>query len=266
MSNEAFFAGVRKVVGKLDQTQVDSINGIMAEAQARGVTDPDMLGYLLSTGWHEAKLRPVREGFKKTDASARAYVKRHYGNKYGKPAGPYGHWYYGRGLVQLTWHSNYKKVGQRIGVDLEQFPDKAMEPDTAAAVLVNGMLQGWFNGSGKGLAHYLGNGRKDWKNARRTVNITDKWQRFRDTAIAFSKVIKAHPWKIERKAAVKPAPEAPQKPVQTNDGAKAAGGAAVGILGGLAAFWHNGGFVLLSAIGIVAAGYFGIRMIKNRSK
>lgn len=211
MNNDAFFAGVRKVVGKLDQTQVDSINAIMTEAMGRGITNPNMLGYMLSTGWHEAQLRPVREGFTKTEAAARVYVRRYYANKYGKPAGPYGHWYYGRGLVQLTWHVNYRKVGSKIGVDLEQFPDRALEPAIAAKVLVHGMLEGWFNGNGKGLSHYLGNGKTDWKNARRTVNITDKWETFRDTAQKFAAVIRTTDY----------VPETSKKPMQqTNDGAK----------------------------------------------
>lgn len=207
MSNAAFFAGIRKIVGKLDQTQVDSINAIMAAADKRGITNPDMLGYFLATGWHEAQLRPVREGFKKTDAAARLYVQKHYPDKYGKPAGPYGHWYYGRGLVQLTWHQNYKDVGRKIGIDLERYPDKALEPDTAATILVDGMLGGWFNSSGHGLAHYLGGNTLDWKGARKTVNVYDKWQTFRDTAIKFAKVIRSTQY----------APEPPQQPADAPD-------------------------------------------------
>lgn len=194
MSNAAFFAGIRKIIGRLDQTQVDSINAIMSEADKRNITNPDMLGYFLSTAWHEARLRPVREGFATSDLSARVYVKKHYPDKYGKPAGPYNHWYYGRGLVQLTWHSNYVKVGKRIGVDLERYPDKALEPEIAAIILVDGMLGGWFNGEGHGLAYYLEGNRRDWRGARRTVNLTDKWQTFRDTALRFSEVISKSPY------------------------------------------------------------------------
>lgn len=205
MSNADFFAGVRKVLGALDQTQVDSINSIMAEAHRRGVRNPDMLGYFLSTGWHEAKLRPVREGFAKTDSAARAHVRRHFPGRYDKPAGPYGHWYYGRGLVQLTWHRNYVRVGRLIGVDLEQYPDRALEPAIAARVLVDGMLDGWFNGQKHGLAYYLDKPSPDWRNARRTVNITDKWTTFRDTARRLSAVISKTPWEPEKPV---------QKPVQ----------------------------------------------------
>ena len=206
MSNRDLFNDIRKIVGSLDQVQVDSINGILSNARREGVDDPVLQGYMLSTGWLEARLRPVREGFKKTDEEARKYVKRHYSHKYGKPAGPYGHWYYGRGLVQLTWHHNYKASSADVGVDLEKYPDKALEPAIASRLLVRGMMDGRWNGRRKGLADYLGNGKRDYKNARRTVNVTDKWTKFRDVAKQFTAALEAHPYQIETTQ-----PEPPKK-------------------------------------------------------
>ena len=118
---------------------------------------------------------PVREGFKATDAAARAYVAKNYGDTYGKPAGPWGHVYYGRGLVQLTWFDNYEREG--IAAD----PDRALDPEFAAELMFKGLLDGRWNGKGKGkgkgIAFYLPTGGPDdLMNARRTVNITDHWQ------------------------------------------------------------------------------------------
>lgn len=42
--------------------------------------------------------------------------------------------YPGRGLIQITWKSNYYKYGLRIGVDLVKDPDKALEPNNAAKI------------------------------------------------------------------------------------------------------------------------------------
>lgn len=42
--------------------------------------------------------------------------------------------YPGRGLIQITWKSNYDKYGRRIGVDLVSNPDAAMEPANAAKI------------------------------------------------------------------------------------------------------------------------------------
>lgn len=260
MSNAKFFAAVRKICGGLDQTQVDSINGILSEAMNRGVSDPAMLGYMLSTGWGECRLRPVREGFKKSEKSARAYVARHYGHKYGKPAGPYKHWYYGRGLVQLTWLDNYKAVSKVLGIDLVKNPDLALQPDTAAKILVHGMLSGMFNGKGKGLAHYLGNGRRDWKNARRTVNITDKWQRFRDTAKRFAAALEAHGYEPGKPSTAKPK-------VKPTSGEVATGGAGAAVAGvgvALATAWDNGLWVLLSAVGVAAVAFIIWRVVKRK--
>ena len=112
---------------------------------------------------------PVREGFAKSDAAARTYVKRK-GYQYAKPAGPYGEVYYGRGLVQLTWLANYAKEG------IEATPDKALEPKFAAELMFKGLLDGRWNGRKKGIAFYLPtSGPDDLKNARRTVNLTDHW-------------------------------------------------------------------------------------------
>lgn len=46
-----------------------------------------------------------------------------------------GRMYCGRGFVQLTGRANYKTYGDAIGVDLVRFPDRANDPEIAAAVL-----------------------------------------------------------------------------------------------------------------------------------
>ena len=83
----------------------------------------------------------------------------------------------GRGQVQLTWEENYRKTGDLIGLDLVNNPDLMLDPRISARVMIEGIIDGRFNGRGKGVAFYLpDSGPDDLKNARRTVNITDKWQ------------------------------------------------------------------------------------------
>lgn len=157
----------------LSRSQVGGIEGILDAFAVTGDGRDKTLAYGLATARREvgAGMVPVREGFKKTDAEARAYVLKHYASKYGRPAGPWGHVYYGRGIVQLTWLSNYEREG--IAAD----PDKALEPKFAAELMFKGLLDGRWNRLGKGLAHYLPTGgTDDLKNARRTVNITDHWE------------------------------------------------------------------------------------------
>jgi hypothetical protein len=195
---EVFFRELRKKLTRnLDQKQVDSINGILKYAKKNNITNQFVLSYFISTAWGECRLRPVREGFKKTDRAARAYVKR-MGYKYAKVIN--GHVYYGRGLVQLTWDFNYEDWG------ITDDPDKALEPDFAAKVLVIGMLDGRYNGRGKGIEFYLDRPKPDWKNARRTVNVTDKWQKFRDWAFIINECFDS------AAAAHKPGTETTPKP------------------------------------------------------
>lgn len=174
-----FFAHLRSgaapMFGKsLSKSQVAGIEGILDGFAMTGDGRDKTLAYGLATARREvgAGMVPVREGFKKTDAEARAYVLRNFKDRgYAEPAGPWGHVYYGRGIVQLTWLKNYDREG--IAGD----PDKALEPAFAAELMFKGLLDGRWNSLGKGLAFYLPTGGPDdLKNARRTVNITDHWE------------------------------------------------------------------------------------------
>jgi len=44
--------------------------------------------------------------------------------------------YHGRGFIQLTGRENYRKVGNAIGLPLEEKPELAERPDVAAKVAV----------------------------------------------------------------------------------------------------------------------------------
>jgi hypothetical protein len=181
MDRGKLFAALRRrgtaVFGSsLSQSQVDGINGLLDAFVSHGDGRVKTLAYALATVYHETGRRmvPVREGFAKDDASARRIVAQ---RDYGKPAGKYGHVYYGRGQVQLTWIDNYDRSSADAGYDLVAYPDKMLDPVISARVLFRGLLDGRWNGKGKGIAFYLpSNGPDDLKNARRTVNVTDKWQ------------------------------------------------------------------------------------------
>lgn len=176
----AFFAGVRKVTGPLDQEQVDSINAILTEAAHHPV---GWVAYELATGWHEARFTPQHEW------------GRGKGKEYGRP-GKYGQSQHGRGLVQLTWDRNYEWADERFALDgalLADF-DRALEPDLAARILVIGMEEGAF--TGRKLADYLGErGNVDqFAAARRVVNGTDKARLIAGYAVEFQKALDAGRW------------------------------------------------------------------------
>lgn len=192
MNRADFYAALRKrssgVFGtSLGQSQVDGIEGILDAFATHGDGNPKTLGYALATTYHETGRRmvPVREGFAKTDLGARRAVanlaKKRGPNsavaRYSKPAGPYGHVYYGRGRVQETWLENYLTSSKDAGVDLVKYPDKHLDPEIDARILIRGLIDGRWNGRGKGIGFYLPEtGSNDLKNARRTVNVLDEWE------------------------------------------------------------------------------------------
>jgi len=69
--------------------------------------------------------------------------------------------YHGRGYIQLTGRANYGTYGKKLGVDLENDPDLAMDPQVSAQVLAC-----YFKERGVATAARSG----DWRRVRKLVN------------------------------------------------------------------------------------------------
>ena len=138
---------------------------IVQEAQRQGVTNKAQLAYILATATHESGAGAFMEEF----ASGRAYEGR--GDLGNNQRGD-GVRFKGRGYVQLTGRRNYRDWSRRLGVDIVSNPDRVKDPQIAARILVEGMMRGTF--TGKGLGSYINNQSTDFRNARRTVNGTDR--------------------------------------------------------------------------------------------
>jgi len=110
---------VAKMLPNASQSTIDKNYGLIMKALAsRGATEPTMALYTFATiGVETSTFKPIRE--------------------WGRGAGRYrtstGD-YYGRGFIQLTWESNYRKAGKAIGIDLINNPDLALEPEIAAKI------------------------------------------------------------------------------------------------------------------------------------
>lgn len=201
MDKAKFFAALRArgsgVFGtSLSQSQVSGMESILDEAVSRSVPLRH-LAYILATAYHETAhtMQPIRE------------YGRGKGRKYGVPAGPYGHVYYGRGYVQLTWIENYAKAGKALGVNFVHTPDRVMEPRLAAAIMFTGMAEGWF--TTKKLTDYILGTKADYIGARRIINGTDKAKLIAGYAVAFEKALGAASYRAEypNNPAKPPAPE-----------------------------------------------------------
>lgn len=161
--------------------------------------------YVLATAyWETARtMKPVRETLAKSDAQAiarldRAWIK----GQLKWVRSPY--WrggFFGRGYVQLTHMANYDKAGAKIGVDLVARPDKALQADVAAKILVKGSNEGWF--TGKKLSDYITEARTDWVNARRIINGKDKASTIAKLAGDYATALAADGYRPGRKTASK---------------------------------------------------------------
>lgn len=211
MNDAVFFAAIRKTLfgGRMTQSQVDGIKGLLTAFDEVGDRDIDTLAYGLATTHHETgrRMMPVREGFAETDAGARRAVAKLAAKRgpksavarYAKPAGPYGHVYYGRGDPQLTFIENYAACSKDAGVDLVENPDAMLDPVISRRVLFRGLIDGRWNGRGKGIAHYEGEDDflddAEAAQARRTVNVQDKAALIAGYHRAYYDALKAAGWK-----------------------------------------------------------------------
>lgn len=150
-----FFKQVRSTVfgGSLTKGQVDGTERIIDYWQT---TWPKMsldeFAYLLATVYWESahRMAPVKE------MGSEAYLR---SKKY--------YPYIGVGLIQATWKANWDKLGIKSVADGLQWP-------SALHAAFYGMAAGIY--TGKKLSDYIGDGKRDYVNARRIINGTDKAQ------------------------------------------------------------------------------------------
>jgi len=197
-----FFAGIRQkpFPGKLLANQVQGCNAILDEWERRGLTDLRWLAYMLATTKWETNhtMQPIKEG------GSLAYLK----------SKKYWPWY-GRGYVQLTWEDNYRKFRDRVmnlfKADIVSNPDDAMQPDVAAFIMFEGMINGEF--TGKKLSQYF-NETADWVGARRIINGTDKAEAIADIARQFFAALgwQDEPVPIGQPPDIESAPISPEQP------------------------------------------------------
>lgn len=166
-----------KVDFKLGQTKL-----IVSACMRYGLLR-NQAAYVLATAYWETgrTMEPVREAFWLSDEWRKKNLR-------------YYPWY-GRGFVQLTWERNYHKAGAELALDLTTDPDRVMEPETSAAILVLGSQQGWF--TGKKLEDYITLQRSNYRGARKVINGTDKAAVIAEIARDYEEALLAEGYGIE---------------------------------------------------------------------
>lgn len=196
----AFFAELRKSEAMGPTLSAEEVSGCEAILTACKSWRLSWAAYGLATAHLETAgtMQPIKE------YGGQAYFRKMYDIEGARPAKARelgnlipgdGAKYAGRGYVQLTGKANYTKASTVLGHDLVSNPDLAMRPDIAAAIMAQGMEQGWF--TGKKLSDYLPSdlGTVDqFKSARRIINGQDRALDIARTAMEFQRALTTGGW------------------------------------------------------------------------
>jgi putative chitinase len=182
----------------LTQSEVDGCNAILAAIADLPLSHA---AYCLATAYHEtaSTMKPIRE-YGGPTYFTRMYdvagARKELAIANGNTCAGDGPKYCGRGYVQLTWKNNYKRAGDKLGVDLVANPELAMQPDIAAKIMRYGMAEGWFTGKKLG-DHLPVNGRAteaQYTAARRIINGVDRAELVAGHALKFEEALIAGGW------------------------------------------------------------------------
>lgn len=139
---------------------------VLEALNAAGLGDwPYIITALGTIKAETARFESIPEGRSRynTDEGGRPFGRYDFRTDIGNNAEGDGAKYKGRGFIQLTGKDNYRKYGERLGIDLVHDPERALEPEIAARLLAeflkdkkDRIATAWAN--------------EDWATARRLVN------------------------------------------------------------------------------------------------
>lgn len=214
------FYQVARTKFKLTDENVEGFDLLVKEGAKRGIPLQE-LAYMLATVWLETAhtMQPIKE-YGSDARFHRMYdingERPNVAKMLGNLVPGDGVKFCGRGYVQLTGRSNYQKAKDLTGIDLIGKPHLALVPETALWIMFNGMDKGWF--TGKKFADYIDNidesddeDMREYKNARRIINGTDKAELIAIYALTFEAALKAMDYLEE------PKPEPVEIPPQVTE-------------------------------------------------
>lgn len=160
IDQKAFFDAVRKAPfgGRLTKAQVEGLQVILREwREIYPDARVEWVGNSLAQVHRETGglMQPIKEtvmsSHRDRNPSDRTVIQR-LDRAYAKGqltwvTTPY--WrdgWFGRGLIQITHERNYRKLGDRLGVDLVGDPSLALDPEISARIAIVGMVEGLFTG------------------------------------------------------------------------------------------------------------------------
>ena len=135
------------------EAALKNIPYIVNALRGEGILTPNVLAYALATIQHETAgtFNPIEEYYGRSQAQRLGYSG--------------GQNYFGRGYIQLTHDYNYKDMGEKLGIDLLNNPELALNPNIAAKILAKFIKE-------RGVAALAEKG--DFVDARRPINPDNK--------------------------------------------------------------------------------------------
>ena len=192
---------LRAKFGKLSQAQVDAINFIVdAMDKDKSITYPQG-AYILATTWHETAttMLPIAEygkgkgrpyGTWQRNSKGELYAYKNSNRNTVYLQSEYPHLYYGRGETQNTWFDNYEKLSKVFSVDFLKNPDLLLTQEWSTPVTIYSMKNGLY--TGRKLSDYIHQSKKNYVNARRIINGTDKANLIAGYADTFEKALRSY--------------------------------------------------------------------------
>ena len=109
-----------------------SEQSLLSAAKTAGIKDTELAQFMAQMSHESGNFKHLQEIWGPTSTQKRYEGRKDLGNT--QPGD--GYKFRGRGYVQLTGRANYRSFGQQIGVDLENNPDLASQPDIAAKLAI----------------------------------------------------------------------------------------------------------------------------------
>ncbi len=144
---------------------------IVRACDAYGLSTTGQKAYVLATIHHETgnTFKPIEEYFGRSQAIKLGYSG--------------GANYFGRGYIQITHDYNYERFGKILGIDLLKNPNLALDASIALFIAIYGFKHGTF--TGLKLEKFVNSTKKDYINARRVINGTDRARLIADLATSY---------------------------------------------------------------------------------
>jgi putative chitinase len=164
--HQKFATAYENAFSKLTASQYQGIDQLLAFIELDPViTDIRYVAYMLATVKHECGANSYFTKYEKPTATS---------VKLGNTQSGDGLRFKGRGYVQITGRTNYAKLGAALGLGMAFInqPTLVLEPINSYRIMSIGMTRGLF--TGKKLATYINANGKDYVEARRIINGTNK--------------------------------------------------------------------------------------------